>query len=104
MILLMFMFMISLLTSFKKEWLYEKSMSFECGFEILSLTRVPFSLHFFKICLIFIFFDIEIIIILPMPMIFYYNTFFFYMIIMVILIIMVGLYFEWMNGALNWIK
>lgn len=38
--------------------------SFECGIENNLLTRVPFSLQFFLIGLIFIIFDLEVIILL----------------------------------------
>jgi NADH-ubiquinone oxidoreductase chain 3 len=38
--------------------------SFECGIENNLLTRTPFSLQFFLIGLIFIIFDLEVIIIL----------------------------------------
>lgn len=38
--------------------------SFECGIENNNLTRIPFSLQFFLIGLIFIIFDLEVIILL----------------------------------------
>ena len=38
---------------------------FECGFSTLSDHRLKFSLHFFLIALVFIIFDVELIILFP---------------------------------------
>ena len=49
------------LFNFKKE-----KYSFECGFENYKLNRLPFSLNFFIIRLIFVLFDLEIVILVAM--------------------------------------
>nr|YP_009178822.1 NADH dehydrogenase subunit 3 [Agasicles hygrophila]ALJ78617.1 NADH dehydrogenase subunit 3 [Agasicles hygrophila]ASO76773.1 NADH dehydrogenase subunit 3 [Agasicles hygrophila] len=82
----------------------EKTSPFECGFDPMSSSRLPFSLHFFLIAIIFLIFDVEITLLLPFIvslkltniMNFTYLLFFF------ILILLVGLYHEWNQGALNW--
>nr|YP_010385251.1 NADH dehydrogenase subunit 3 [Anatrichus pygmaeus]UPM51787.1 NADH dehydrogenase subunit 3 [Anatrichus pygmaeus] len=82
----------------------EKSSPFECGFDPKSSSRLPFSLHFFLITIIFLIFDVEIALILPMILIintsnliiwtFTSTTF--------IMILLIGLYHEWNQGMLNW--
>ena len=44
-----------------------KARSFECGFERASSPRIPFSIKFFLIVIVFLVFDVEIALILPLP-------------------------------------
>uniref|UniRef100_A0AB38ZDE7 NADH-ubiquinone oxidoreductase chain 3 n=1 Tax=Halobates japonicus TaxID=1868691 RepID=A0AB38ZDE7_9HEMI len=43
----------------------EKMTPFECGFDPKSSSRMPFSIQFFMIAIIFLIFDVEIIILMP---------------------------------------
>nr|QRV62479.1 NADH dehydrogenase subunit 3 [Hydroporus feryi] len=82
----------------------EKNSPFECGFDPINSARLPFSIQFFLIAVIFLIFDVEIALLFPMIMIMkisnlnllMWTTFFF------IIILLSGLYHEWNNGALNW--
>nr|AND96106.1 NADH deshydrogenase subunit 3 [Onthophagus cervicapra] len=84
----------------------EKSSPFECGFDPKSSARMPFSLHFFLIAVIFLIFDVEITLLIPIIMILKIsNMMNFNMIIFFfILILLFGLYYEWNQGALTWTK
>nr|ACA62560.1 NADH dehydrogenase subunit 3 [Drosophila soonae] len=82
----------------------EKSSPFECGFDPKSSSRLPFSLRFFLITIIFLIFDVEIALILPMIIIFKFSNLLIWSItsIIFILILLIGLYHEWNQGMLNW--
>nr|YP_010447340.1 NADH dehydrogenase subunit 3 [Piophila casei]UTN43260.1 NADH dehydrogenase subunit 3 [Piophila casei] len=82
----------------------EKSSPFECGFDPKSSSRLPFSLRFFLITIIFLIFDVEIALILPMILIINYSNLLIWSTtsIIFILILLFGLYHEWNQGMLNW--
>nr|WQF69072.1 NADH dehydrogenase subunit 3 [Amblyomma nodosum] len=83
----------------------EKLSPFECGFDPFSHSRVPFSLKFFFIGIIFLIFDVEIIILIPFPFLLYSKNFSFIIsFILINLIIMFGLMFEWKMGMIDWMK
>uniref|UniRef100_UPI0030FEA794 NADH dehydrogenase subunit 3 n=1 Tax=Ampittia trimacula TaxID=2573047 RepID=UPI0030FEA794 len=82
----------------------EKCSPFECGFDPKSSARIPFSLHFFLITVIFLIFDVEIALIFPMittfkmtNLIIWSKTSFFF-----IIMLLIGLYHEWNQNMLNW--
>nr|AXS66046.1 NADH dehydrogenase subunit 3 [Tenebrionoidea sp. 19 KM-2017] len=84
----------------------EKSSPFECGFDPKSLARMPFSLQFFLIAVIFLIFDVEIVLLIPTILVMKSNNMMmFSMLVMFFMIILlVGLYHEWKEGALDWMS
>nr|YP_009229550.1 NADH dehydrogenase subunit 3 [Papilio xuthus]ABQ63455.1 NADH dehydrogenase subunit 3 [Papilio xuthus]ALT55631.1 NADH dehydrogenase subunit 3 [Papilio xuthus]ANW48050.1 NADH dehydrogenase subunit 3 [Papilio xuthus]QSZ78095.1 NADH dehydrogenase subunit 3 [Papilio xuthus]WEF74864.1 NADH dehydrogenase subunit 3 [Papilio xuthus] len=82
----------------------EKNSPFECGFDPKSSARIPFSLHFFLITVIFLIFDVEIALIFPMIYSFKLVNFFSMMKIsfFFLLMLLLGLYHEWNQNMLNW--
>nr|UPL65422.1 NADH dehydrogenase subunit 3 [Sadoletus valdezi] len=82
----------------------EKMSPFECGFDPLSSSRMPFSLQFFLIAILFLIFDIEIAIILPMIITMKMSNMMTWATTTTIFIIILiaGLYYEWKNGMLEW--
>nr|QHD47906.1 NADH dehydrogenase subunit 3 [Etrocorema hochii] len=82
----------------------EKSSPFECGFDPKSSSRLPFSLRFFLIAVIFLIFDVEIALLLPMILILPASDLLTWFLVgMIFLIILLwGLFHEWKQGALNW--
>uniref|UniRef100_UPI0030E4A08A NADH dehydrogenase subunit 3 n=1 Tax=Poecilochirus davydovae TaxID=3128885 RepID=UPI0030E4A08A len=95
----------SLLMSKKSFMDKEKTTPFECGFDPYLMTRTPFSLRFFKIAIIFLIFDIEIVLILPLPLLnTSMNSMYLASSMMIISIILMGLLYEWNQGSLDWMK
>lgn len=43
----------------------EKGSCYECGFEPIGPTRIPFSLRFFLVAVIFLVFDLEVVLLFP---------------------------------------
>lgn len=82
----------------------EKCSPFECGFDPKSSSRLPFSLQFFLIAIIFLIFDVEIALILPIIVIINNSNIISWTIttFIFVLILLIGLYHEWNQGALNW--
>nr|QDI94082.1 NADH dehydrogenase subunit 3 [Leucophoroptera quadrimaculata] len=89
----------------KKSYMNREKMSpFECGFDPKSSSRTPFSSQFFLIAVLFLIFDIEIVIILPMIITMKTSnmTSWFFTSLLFITILILGLYHEWKNGILEW--
>nr|YP_008992966.1 NADH dehydrogenase subunit 3 [Leptobelus gazella]AEE89604.1 NADH dehydrogenase subunit 3 [Leptobelus gazella] len=82
----------------------QKMSPFECGFNPMSNKRLPFSIHFFMIAIIFLIFDVEIVIIMPMIYSIKFSMIKFWSLTCTsfIMILLLGLYYEWYNGLLNW--
>nr|YP_010693223.1 NADH dehydrogenase subunit 3 [Bactrocera fulvicauda]WCB99015.1 NADH dehydrogenase subunit 3 [Bactrocera fulvicauda] len=82
----------------------EKCSPFECGFDPKSSSRLPFSLRFFLVTIIFLIFDVEIALILPMILIISVSNIMMWTTtsIVFIIILIIGLYHEWNQGMLNW--
>nr|YP_010410231.1 NADH dehydrogenase subunit 3 [Tapes dorsatus]YP_010555896.1 NADH dehydrogenase subunit 3 [Tapes conspersus]URH16442.1 NADH dehydrogenase subunit 3 [Tapes dorsatus]UYR95128.1 NADH dehydrogenase subunit 3 [Tapes conspersus] len=57
--------MLAMIVSQKSRYESDKMISFECGFDPLSSSRIPFSLRFFLLALLFLVFDLEMILLFP---------------------------------------
>nr|YP_009164819.1 NADH dehydrogenase subunit 3 [Tityus serrulatus]AKU46795.1 NADH dehydrogenase subunit 3 [Tityus serrulatus] len=80
----------------------EKGGVYECGFESFYMARVPFSLQFFLIGVIFLIFDVEIVLMLPMILLSDVNLIESVYFFLFVLLLLGGLYYEWKEGALEW--
>nr|YP_010554743.1 NADH dehydrogenase subunit 3 [Ceratopsyche columnata]UYO79389.1 NADH dehydrogenase subunit 3 [Ceratopsyche columnata] len=96
--------LISMTISKKKKKDREKFSPFECGFDPKTSSRLPFSLQFFMITIIFLIFDVEISIILPMIIIYKLinKMIWFYSMISIMMILILGIFYEWNQSLLNW--
>nr|WNH37569.1 NADH dehydrogenase subunit 3 [Photonectes albipennis] len=82
----------------------EKVSPYECGFDPKASARLPFSLRFFLVAILFLLFDLEIALLLPLPwadqLASPLYTLALTMIILVLLAL--GLAYEWTQGGLEW--
>nr|AKJ78643.1 NADH dehydrogenase subunit 3 [Todiramphus winchelli] len=82
----------------------EKLSPYECGFDPLGSARLPFSIRFFLVAILFLLFDLEIALLLPLPWAIQLNspittltwTF------ILLLLLTLGLIYEWLQGGLEW--
>uniref|UniRef100_UPI0031F3BD39 NADH dehydrogenase subunit 3 n=1 Tax=Heptathela kimurai TaxID=88333 RepID=UPI0031F3BD39 len=82
---------------------YQENLSpYECGFDPFSTPRIPFSLRFFLITVIFLIFDVEIALILPAPLSMNSPMSLMFMLAFLIILVM-GLFHEWKIGILSWL-
>nr|ARH55055.1 NADH dehydrogenase subunit 3 [Leiodes picea] len=82
----------------------EKSSPFECGFDPKSSARLPFSIQFFLIAIIFLIFDVEIVLLMPLMLTLTITNLASFMLISFtfLMILIMGTLHEWNQGALNW--
>nr|YP_010388408.1 NADH dehydrogenase subunit 3 [Calanus simillimus]UPP55810.1 NADH dehydrogenase subunit 3 [Calanus simillimus] len=83
---------------------YEKSSPFECGFTPKFNARLPFTLRFFLIAIIFLVFDVELILMFPFlaNMLMATSVVANYIMYFLLVILMLGLSHEWNQGSLEW--
>lgn len=82
----------------------EELTTYECGFEHHEVSRVPFSLRYFFLTLIFLLFDLEILLLIFSPSLAFYGSFFAgtLRILIFLVTLFFGLLYEWADGSLDW--
>nr|YP_010587554.1 NADH dehydrogenase subunit 3 [Mordacia praecox]WAB46111.1 NADH dehydrogenase subunit 3 [Mordacia praecox] len=83
---------------------HEKLSPYECGFDPQGSARLPFSLRFFLIAILFLLFDLEIALMLPAPWAtnLIQPELSLLWVIIFILLLTLGLVYEWLQGGLDW--
>nr|AHZ34262.1 NADH dehydrogenase subunit 3 [Brachionus rubens] len=84
----------------------EELSPYECGFEHHNVSRIPFSLRYFFLTLIFLLFDLEIVLMLFMPYVILSSYFMISMVLLFsfIFILYLSLIYEWNDGTLEWLS
>nr|ABQ09367.1 NADH dehydrogenase subunit 3 [Crocodylus siamensis]AER37463.1 NADH dehydrogenase subunit 3 [Crocodylus siamensis]AER37466.1 NADH dehydrogenase subunit 3 [Crocodylus siamensis]QOI74217.1 NADH dehydrogenase subunit 3 [Crocodylus siamensis] len=82
----------------------EKLSPYECGFDPLGSARLPLSIRFFMIAILFLLFDLEIAILLPLAWALQLTnlTKSIAWAIIIFLLMFAGLTYEWLQGGLEW--
>nr|ADO66088.1 NADH dehydrogenase subunit 3 [Pelophylax cf. caralitanus MB-2010] len=82
----------------------EKLSPYECGFDPLGSARLPYSMRFFLVAILFLLFDLEIALLLPTPwaiqlpnplMTFMWTS-------IIVILLTLGFIYEWLQGGLEW--
>ena len=86
--------------------LREEGTSFECGFEGVSLSRVPFSVRYFLLTVVFLVFDLEIVMLVFSSYTIVYSPAVGVSVLVLVRFVSLlffGLLYEWVDGALEWV-
>nr|YP_009503523.1 NADH dehydrogenase subunit 3 [Pectinatella magnifica]AWX65960.1 NADH dehydrogenase subunit 3 [Pectinatella magnifica] len=83
-----------------------KSSPFECGFDPKDSARVPFSMRFFLLAILFLIFDVEVVLLFPSVLslemgISMWNLMASFLFLIILLL---GLFHEWNQGSLTWVS
>nr|AER37437.1 NADH dehydrogenase subunit 3 [Osteolaemus tetraspis]AER37461.1 NADH dehydrogenase subunit 3 [Osteolaemus tetraspis]AER37462.1 NADH dehydrogenase subunit 3 [Osteolaemus tetraspis] len=82
----------------------EKLSPYECGFDPLGSARLPLSIRFFMIAILFLLFDLEIAILLPLAWALQLSNLIKTTVLAIIIfsLMFMGLAYEWLQGGLEW--
>nr|YP_010963352.1 NADH dehydrogenase subunit 3 [Epicrates crassus]WNK74793.1 NADH dehydrogenase subunit 3 [Epicrates crassus] len=81
-----------------------KLSPYECGFDPMGDARTPISIQFFLVAILFILFDLEIVLLLPIPWSMNTNppTTTIILTTALLILLTLGLIYEWHQGGLEW--
>nr|YP_010891581.1 NADH dehydrogenase subunit 3 [Hydrophylax leptoglossa]WJL98137.1 NADH dehydrogenase subunit 3 [Hydrophylax leptoglossa] len=82
----------------------EKLSPYECGFDPLGSARLPYSMRFFLVAILFLLFDLEIALLLPTPWAIQLPSPISSIIwaSIIIILLTLGFIYEWLQGGLEW--
>jgi len=77
---------------------------YECGIEPTTDARDRYSIRYYLVAMLFVIFDVETVFMFPWAVIFdKFALFFLVEMIVFIFILVVGYYYAWQKGALEWV-
>lgn len=83
----------------------EKYLIYECGENALGSPWIKFNIRFYVVALIFLIFDVEIVLLVPWAMVYQDYGFGGFIIGFIFLILLaVGMVYEWRKGDLEWAR
>lgn len=83
-----------------KDYNFFKVNSFESGFKRVGKVQLSYSIHFFVIILIFVVFDLEIVILMGLVVSDFMSV---YVYLYLFVFVLGGLVIEWLYGKLVWV-
>nr|YP_001648390.1 NADH dehydrogenase subunit 3 [Indotyphlops braminus]ABC55924.1 NADH dehydrogenase subunit 3 [Indotyphlops braminus] len=84
----------------------DKVSPYECGFDPMNGPNTQMSIQFFLVAILFLIFDLEIALLLPLPWAMLSNTpkMASTTATMILILLTLGLAYEWCRGGLDWAK
>ena len=81
----------------------EKNLTYECGEDPIGTPWVKFNIRFYVVALIFLIFDVEVVLIFPWALTYLdYGWYGFLVGIIFLLVLGLGMAYEWRKGDLEW--
>ncbi len=82
---------------------YEKLLTYECGEDVIGSPWVKFNIRFYVVALIFLIFDVEVVLLIPWALVYQNYGMTGYMIGFIFLVLLgLGMAYEWRKGDLEW--
>lgn len=83
----------------------EKLLTYECGENVEGTPWVKFNIRFYVVALIFLIFDVEVVLLIPWAMVYQSFGFLGYIVgVIFLLLIGLGMAYEWRKGDLEWAR
>ncbi len=84
---------------------YEKLLTYECGEDIIGSPWVKFNIRFYVVALIFLIFDVEVVLLIPWALVYQQFGFGGYLVGFIFLSLLgLGMAYEWRKGDLEWVR
>jgi NADH-quinone oxidoreductase subunit A len=81
----------------------EKISAYECGFNPFDDARTPFDIKFYLVAIIFIIFDVEIALLIPLVYgLFFMSIYNLVALLIFLFLLALGFVYEWQKGVLDW--
>jgi NADH-quinone oxidoreductase subunit A len=82
---------------------YEKLLTYECGEDAIGSPWVKFNIRFYVVALIFLIFDVEVVLLIPWALVYQNYGMAGYLVGFVFLVLLgLGMAYEWRKGDLEW--
>jgi NADH-quinone oxidoreductase subunit A len=82
---------------------YEKLLTYECGEDIIGSPWVKFNIRFYVVALIFLIFDVEVVLLIPWALVYQdYGMTGFLIGFIFLFLLGLGMAYEWRKGDLEW--
>src|SRR6185312_5191329 len=78
---------------------FEKLSPYECGFNPFEDSRKTFDIKFYITAILFIIFDVEVVLLLPLVFVLNFCLPF---VLMFLVLLIFGFFYEWQKGILDW--